>query len=147
MLIGKPFNPIRARHVPIARTPERQRINQGFAQNNFFARHQCDFIKHTPTARFIRRQIQMLRCPRPQIIANLSAVELTDRAGLQIIQRKHRHHQRAVEVLMPALPVHPQLLQSRANLRPVFSLPVRQPKPKRAIREPELERVNQFRVI
>ena len=59
MIVGKTFDAITGGNVAIARAPEGHRINQRFAQNDFFTGVQC---LHVPHAGVRARQVQMQRC-------------------------------------------------------------------------------------
>lgn len=57
-------------------------------------------------------QVQMLGCPRAQVVTQLAAVDLAHRA----VQAGHRDDQRAGEMLMARRAQHPQRLQPAPQL-------------------------------
>lgn len=96
-----------ARHVAKARAPERQRVQDGFAQDDFAAAHHRFGVPHAALGRF---QVKMQRRALAQAVGDFAAVELH---GLPV-PVADREHDRAVQVLVSGfLAQHAELLQPR----------------------------------
>ena len=105
-VIGEAFNAIGAGDVAIPRTPERQRINQRFAQDDFLVRLQCPHVEYATPAPFARGQVQVLGCACAQVVQELAAIHFNDVALLV----QHRHDQRTVEMLVAGFAVDADFL-------------------------------------
>ena len=105
MIVGEAFDAIGAGDVAIARTPERQRVDQRFAQDDFLVRLQCLHVEHA-TATLARGQVQMLGCACAQVVQELAAIHLKDVA----VFIAHRHDQRTVEMLVAGFAVDADFL-------------------------------------
>jgi len=140
-LIGEATDTERARDVPIPRAPERQRVNQRFAQDHFLATGDAGEIEH---AAMRAGQVQVLRRAGAQLVIrrDLAAVHLHDRAR----RIEHGHDQRAVEVLAAVLAIHADALQTRADVGARHAVLLRQAQAERAIGVAEPERRHEVRV-
>jgi hypothetical protein len=107
VVTGEALRPVARRHLPEARHPERHRVDQALAQDDHLARRQRLHVPH-PLVR--ARQVQVHRRALAQLPRDLPSVDLRHPALLV----EDRHHQAAVEVLVAARAVHPELLQPPA---------------------------------
>ena len=106
-------------YIAVARNPERQRVDQRFAQDDFFRCDQGFFIPHAPVLAF---QVQVVAASLAQIRRDLPPVHLHHVTGWI----DDRDNQRAVEMLVAALPVDAQLLQPPPHCRAVGAVLRRQ---------------------
>ena len=142
MLLREALNAVGRRHVAVPRAPERQRIQQRLAQDDFL-RSQRRHVEHAAAASFPRWQVQVLRRASPQVVQQLPAIHLHHVARLI----EHRHNQRPVEVLMTTLPVQAYTHQPLPDLGPILACFRRQPKPQAAVRQAQPEVLNQLGMI
>ena len=128
-LLGKAFRAVDERHVRKAVHVEGERVKRRFAQDQLPSRQRG----HVPNADVRPRQIQMQRRALAQIVQNLAPVHPHRLA----VRAQDRHHQRAVEMFVAALPNEPQLLQPLPNRHALGSVAVRHPQPQRPIGKPQ----------
>ena len=138
MIRREAIHAVAGRHVAIARAPERQRIDERFAQNDFFRRRQRLLIPHAAVR---TGQVQMQRRARPQAFGDLAAVHL-DHLAHAI---KNRNHDGPIEVLVSRVAKDAQLLQSPAHVRSRLPVLRRQPQAQRAVGEPQPEVLDHLR--
>jgi hypothetical protein len=138
---------VAAGHVGEAGTPEGHGVDQRLAQDHFalagFALSGLDHAGQVEHARMRPRQVQVFGRARPQVVQELAAVHLHHGAGCI----EHRHHQRAVEVLVPAVAQDADRLQALADGCAILAVLLRQPQAQRAVGHAEPEGVHQSRVI
>jgi len=113
MILSKALHAVAGGDVAKARYPKGQGVDQGFTQDDLGTGLECRKVPH-PAMR--AGQVQMFRRPRSQIIPALAAVDF-DHLALRV---KDGHDQRAVEVLVTALPINPDRHQPTAQLGPSF---------------------------
>ena len=156
------LHPVDAGHVREAGAPEAHGVDQRLAQDHLPGpglamftppgRQHPGQVEHAALQRLAlrvlrARQVQVLRGARAQLVQQLAPVHLHHLAGLRATGIEHRHHQRAVEVLVPAVADQPDAPQPRADRGAVLALLVRQPQPQRAVGHAQLEGVHQVRMV
>lgn len=143
VLIGEALDAVGRRDVAVARTPEGQRVDQGFAQDDLFAGLQRDSVEHAPAAPVACRQVQMLRGAGAQVVQELPAVDL-DHAALLV---EDGNDQRAVEVLVAALAVQADLGQACADVGAGLAGLLGQPQAEGAVGQTQLEVRDQLGMV
>ena len=110
-LVSKTIHAVAGGHVPIARAPERERIDQRFTQDDFFRRDQRWLV---PYATMRTWQIQVLRCVFAQQMTrrDFAPVHLHHFA----FQVEDRNHYRAAQVFASVFAEHAYLGQASALL-------------------------------
>jgi len=68
-LVGKAFDAVGAGDVTVARAPEGQRVDQGFAEDDFAAGDQRFDVEDASAPTFSGRQIQVFRGAGAQVVA------------------------------------------------------------------------------
>ena len=131
-------HPVARGYIPVARAPKGQRVDQRLAQDDVLGSDQRLFIPHAPMLAF---QVQVVVRPAAQIVVDLPPVHLRHVTGW----RNHRHDQRAVEMLVAALPVDAQLLQPAPHCRAVGAVLRRQAQPQRPVGEAQPETLDHLR--
>jgi len=139
-VIGKTLDAIARCHVAIARAPERQCVDQCFAQDRFLLADQARFVEHAAVR---PGQVQVQRCAFAQAVVDLAAVDFRDVAR----RIEHRHYQRTVEVLMPAVAIDPHTLQRAALRCAGLHLHSRKAVTQRAIGKAQPEVIDDARMI
>ena len=129
---------ITRRHVAVARRPERQRVDQSFAQDDLFRRDQSFLVPHAAMLAF---EIQVQRRPLAQVRRNLPPVYLHHVAGWI----DDRDYERAVEVLVAALAVDAQHLQPSPHRRASGAVLRRKTQPQRPVGEAQPEPLDHLR--
>src|SRR5215831_12763590 len=109
MVGGEPGGPEGGGDMPEPGAPECQRVDQRLGKDDLIAGGERLDVPHAAVR---AGQIQVLRGPRPQVVADLPAVDLSDRAVLA----KHGDDQRPGEMLMPGGPEDAQLLQPAPDI-------------------------------
>ena len=140
VIFGKTVHAITGRHIAKPGTPERQCVDDRFAQDDFFGSLQRLLIPH---ATMRTRQIQMQRCSLAQIRRDLAAIH-AENISFEIEDGKHH---RAIEVLMPRLAQNAQPLQTAPHLFSGFAILIRQREAQFAIGEADLKVLNHLGMI
>ena len=129
---------VAGRDIPVARNPERQGVYQRLAEDDFLRRDQRLFIPHAAMFAF---QVQVQRRSLAQLRRDLAPVHLRHVTGW----RNDRDNQRAVEMLVAALPVNAQLLQPRPHGCAGNAILGRQAQPQRPVGEAKPETLDHLR--
>ncbi|OQC68362.1 MAG: hypothetical protein BWX48_00070 [Verrucomicrobia bacterium ADurb.Bin006] len=135
--IGEALRAKQTRHVVKAAGAERQRVEDGFAQDNFVSLQR--FAVQQAAMRPGRIQVFEL-APRRRRARHAPPVEAHDLTALVM----QRHGDAAVEVLVAALAPQAKLLQPRSQPVALAAVLHRQAQAQRPVGEAELEAVNQF---
>ena len=139
VMVVEPVHAVAGGHVAIARAPERQCVDQRFAQDDFFRRDQRRFVPHSAPW---PRQVQVIFGSGPQIVVDLAPVHLHHFT----VEIEDRNHQRSYEVLMPGLlPEDAQLLQASALAQTLDAVLVLQAVIERAIGKAQPEVLDHLR--
>jgi hypothetical protein len=134
---GKSLHPITGSHIPIAHTPERQRIDQRFAEDYFLHRAQRRCIPHTPVR---TGQVQVFGCAGAQMFIQLATVDFRHFS----VANDDWDDERAVKMLVAALAQDPDALQRSAQGRAFHPGFLRQSIAQGAIGHAELEGADRF---
>ena len=126
MIVCEPVHAVACRHVPEPCAPERQRIDEGFAQDDLLRYRQRFFVPHPATW---ARKIHVQRCPWAQPRRDFPPVHLHHFA----FEAHDRDHHRAVEVLVAALSQDAHLFETPAQFRSRHTIFLRQPVAERAV--------------
>ena len=137
---GETAHAIGRRHLAVAGAPEGHGVQQRLAQDDFAA---CSQRLDVPQAAMRTRQVQVHRRAGAQPGADLAPVDFRDRA----VFVQHRHHQRAVEVLVPGIAHHAQLLQPRADRRAGLAVFLRQAQAQGAVGKAQVKALDQRRIV
>jgi len=125
-IVGEALRAIGAGDVLVAGAPEGHGVDQRLTEDDFRGGGER---RHVPDAAMRTGQIQVQR--RVHAFGDLAPVDLGDVAG----RVEHRHHQAAVEVLVPRLTQNADLLQPAAYLGAGLDLAGGQAQPQGAIGE------------
>ena len=140
VILGKPVHAITGGHIAKPRAPERQRIDDRFAQDDFLRSLQRFLIPHAPMRTW---QVQMQGRSFAQVRRDLAAIH-AENISFEIEDRKHH---RAIEVLMARLAQNTQPLQTAAHLVPGLAVLIRQRQPQLAVGEADLEVLHHLGMI
>ena len=117
-----PASCIRGDHIAMALAPERHRVDRGFRKNDFPVSHQRRFVPH-PAQGARQTQVARLRGGKFIIGRNAPPVQLQNLPRMlrhgAVLNADHRHHETAVQMFMPAGPVHAHTLQTGAYMQTV----------------------------
>ena len=120
VIVGESADAIAGGDIAETRAPERQRIDQRFAQDDLFRCFERCFVPHAAVR---SREIQMQRRAGPQVFCDLAAVH-AEHLPCAI---EDWNDQRSVEVLVPGLAQDAEPLQSPALLGAGLAVGRRQP--------------------
>ena len=137
--IGQPVGSVDRRHVAIARRPERQRVDDRFAQNDFVGRVQRFAVED---AAMRTRQIEVTARVLLAVV-DPPTVKLFQLA----VDREQRERHAAAEVFMSAVAKDAEGFQTLADFPARLDLFRRQPQPQRAIDEADPEPLDRFVIV
>ena len=140
MVLSEAVHAVTGRHIAVARAPKGQRIDQRLAQDDVLRRDQRLFVPYAP---MIAGKIQVQGRSLAQARRDLPSVHLHHVTGW----RNHRDNQRAVEMLVAALPVDAQLLQPRPYRCAGDAILGRKAQPQRSVGEAQPEPLHHLRRV